>query len=306
MTNRILNAPRLRSVFFALLALVASGCVYIPTPGTKPFDEEVVARIVPGKTTRTDVLASHGNPDYRYLDDRLFAYFDSQLKGVAISYGIGANFKGYYLLVEFDESGAVAAAGRVTANPEQLNFLESLAYGHDTDDKSCIATGFCLAGQPVSGGSYGVPLFVPEKMDAVAKRFKTDPTSCTVYLAIPPMARLHTPDFAHAPAMFDLDGRLIAKVPYDAGAGVFYRFRIDPGDHVLRQILTNSHVKPFKEQQPKEFSCKAGDTRFFEAVPPSRTSLFDVSFKRTHFQELDETKGRDAMRKNRLVIAPTP
>ena len=224
-----MKTAHLRTHLLALLAVVASGCVYIPTPGTKPFNEEVVARIISGKTTRTDVLASFGNPDHRYLDDRLFAYYDDQLKGVAISYGIGANFKGYYLLVEFDESGTVVAAGRVTGDPSQRNFFENVAYGHDTDDKSCIATGFCLTGQPVSRWSR-VPLFAPEKMDAVAKRFGTDPAACTVYLAIPPMARIHTPDFAHAPAFFDLDGRLIATVPFDAGAGVFYRFRIDPGD----------------------------------------------------------------------------
>jgi len=285
---------RLASVL-AAAAILLGGCVYIPTPGPKPFQEDVVDLIVPGKTTRTDVLAALGNPEFRYLDDRLFAYYNSQLRGVVLSYGVGANFKGYYLLVEFDDSGRVVSADRLTADPSQRNFIENLTHGHDSEDRACSAGGYCLTGPPRSElvTLTGFPLFAPTAQDMAAKRFKPDPSACTLYVATPPTASERARAKTY-PDTLVLNNRWIARSIFSLDARAFYRIRTRHGRHTLRLDLMDL-TQP--TGHPRDFDCAAGVIRYFEL----RSQVFSLAGPTT-LRSLHETEGQRVMRESRLVI----
>ncbi len=123
-----------QSISLSLLPLLAS-CVPIPFAGeTYPpaaccrdiVDEQVMGLILPGITTRTEVLLLLGEPDKVWMSERHFEYTSEQAPAVRETHilwaacgamecgGVASTLTAYYQLagrkihVEFDERGRVA------------------------------------------------------------------------------------------------------------------------------------------------------------------------------------------------------
>lgn len=84
------------------------GCVYIPIPehGKSIIPDEVMRFLVPGKTTRADVLLRFGDPLQRLEEDRYFLYHWKTIEGYWV---FGYGYSGaaspskdlHYLCLEF-------------------------------------------------------------------------------------------------------------------------------------------------------------------------------------------------------------
>ena len=114
--------------FIALLALffLAPGCLFIPVPETCVSGEEVtpeeLASIEPGKTTKSEIIESLGNPDVLWLDENIFAYNWKTVwaimpwviaGGYQAAGGIEEFTKDYVLLIQFGQNDRVARFERL-------------------------------------------------------------------------------------------------------------------------------------------------------------------------------------------------
>jgi hypothetical protein len=140
---------------FLLFVISASGCPFlIPTPGIQAGapSPEVVHKIEPNVTTRTDILMTLGEPDRRAEEDRYFVYYWRETRaligmvlppGVPIGAGLGARDA---LALEFGPVGRVTRlkiftrdmeglqdAGKERANTEQLLWEDIQAWMKATD-----------------------------------------------------------------------------------------------------------------------------------------------------------------------------
>jgi len=103
-----------------LLSALLTGCVPIPTPyGTSRISEKTIAAVVPGTTTRADVLLALGTPDESDSDDRRFAWYWTETYSWNVwSIGIGTGgmfptYGGECLDIAFDERGIVTRAEKL-------------------------------------------------------------------------------------------------------------------------------------------------------------------------------------------------
>lgn len=287
----------------ATIALLA-GCLYIPGEGAKPFEKTVTAPIMSGKSTRTDVLAALGDPRFRYLDDRLFAYADWQYKGLLIvgvapgAGAVGPIGKNYYLIVEFDDDGMVLAVDRVT--PRLASALERFAHdpsGDTSDDKRCTTSGYCLPDADTLKNY--VPLLAAPRQDAEAKRFIPDSDKCILYVLL--ASGKHPPD---GDAI--LDNKLIARgLPFFANRDVYYRHRVNAGRHAFRVSSADTSEWP---KPPLVFDCAAGDMKFFELATDREhvipTLNVRVVARELNIRELNDADGRRAISEKKLAIDP--
>ena len=101
---------------FVLAAIATGGCPFIiPTPGLEPSAPaaKVMQTIKPHVTTRTDMLMTLGDPNFRLEDDRYFVYDWTDHKAIA---GVGIGYLAYAvdvadlraLAIEFTPDGRVA------------------------------------------------------------------------------------------------------------------------------------------------------------------------------------------------------
>jgi outer membrane protein assembly factor BamE (lipoprotein component of BamABCDE complex) len=101
------------SVFIACCSL--AGCLIIPTDFYKDYSrkniaEEPPSAIIPGKTTREDVLLSLGEPDKKSQDEPEFWYTSTKVKAIWGTYGGGGEYiKNYIHIISFDKNGLVEA-----------------------------------------------------------------------------------------------------------------------------------------------------------------------------------------------------
>lgn len=87
-------------VSLAALALMPSGCVYIPTPNGEAVEgrevrDEDLAFMTPGTTTKDEVIAHFGNPTMFWRDENILIYRWVKRKGVvlwAVAAGYSASF----------------------------------------------------------------------------------------------------------------------------------------------------------------------------------------------------------------------
>jgi hypothetical protein len=98
---------------------LCSGCIIIPTaehgrdfPTRVRIEKKTLDLIVPGKTTRKEVLIQLGEPDVVMKKEQIFAYYWTLTAGyfiVGAGYGGGAAPIGrtHIVLVEFDDRGIV-------------------------------------------------------------------------------------------------------------------------------------------------------------------------------------------------------
>ncbi len=108
----------------AIIMVVISGCVYIPTPEHSPeyvlenetvlsvramIPKEVIQMLKPGKTTRTEILLKFGDPTQRLQQDRFFIYSWSRISGYLLwSFGMGtggaeSTFRTHSICLEFTQ-----------------------------------------------------------------------------------------------------------------------------------------------------------------------------------------------------------
>ena len=107
------------AICFGFVFFLCSGCIIIPTaehgrnfPTRVRIEKKTLDLIVPGKTTRKEVLVQMGEPDVTMKKEQVFAYYWTLTAGyflVLYPYGsteapIGRT---HIVLVEFDDRGVV-------------------------------------------------------------------------------------------------------------------------------------------------------------------------------------------------------
>jgi len=123
---------RLFSVGLLALCLLLYACVVVPVPlgeSHGPISSEIVAELVPGKSTRADVLTKVGEPDYEFLRQRWWVLKETRRSAgiglIVVAGGPGGAGAGYedlrksvdvYLLIEFDAADHVARTLEVSAS----------------------------------------------------------------------------------------------------------------------------------------------------------------------------------------------
>ena len=223
------------SLVLAVLGFFVSGCVYIPGDFEKPFGKVVTEPIKPGVTTRTDILATIGDPLVTYREDRIFIYRGHQNLGYLIcatpcgGSGGAVLDRPYYFVIEFDQAGTVTATNRF-----KEAFLGST--------KNCTGSGYCLG-----AFANGPPLFAPPKEDATVKRFLSDPQACIIYIAL---SVYHQSIFIDGKELGLRMGR----------PGRYYRLRVEPGRHRIQ----NWEFGEISLVDELVFNCRAGSTRFIK------------------------------------------
>ena len=128
-------------ILICLLALVISGCVFPSRLGQKnPYREDVTAFVVPGTTTRADVIAQLGDRYYESSDGHWLVFLSSRrmtewfwficTQGGCDGADFGGDIRWYYLIVEFGSEDTVRDFVVVThKNPcakKRACFLRSL------------------------------------------------------------------------------------------------------------------------------------------------------------------------------------
>lgn len=115
------RAGSFRSAMAALLAgslLLAQGCIVIPLDHVTDdgfVAKDAISGLREGRASRVDVLMRLGEPDRRYLEDRVFGYRWTEMLAVVLFGGPGAAgafdvSETRMLLVEFDADGRVRRA----------------------------------------------------------------------------------------------------------------------------------------------------------------------------------------------------
>ena len=111
--------------FCVTLGAMCAGCIIIPTDYHTPDSrtnvrEETTITIIPGQTTKEDIFLALGEPDEVSPDGRQLVYHWNKVKAIWVvvpgpgpptSFGGGGGSgqlkKEYYLIITFDERGAV-------------------------------------------------------------------------------------------------------------------------------------------------------------------------------------------------------
>lgn len=75
------GSPLMIAVMLACTSLAAAGCIIVPTH-LRQGDPRALESLVPGTSTRADVLMSLGVPDVRLSDDRYFVYNWTEIHAV--------------------------------------------------------------------------------------------------------------------------------------------------------------------------------------------------------------------------------
>ena len=73
-----------RYIFLIIVIILINSCLYIPTPehGVGVVPDEAMNFLVPGETTRADVILRFGDPIQRLEEDRFFLYHQRRLLNV--------------------------------------------------------------------------------------------------------------------------------------------------------------------------------------------------------------------------------
>ena len=99
-------------ILMVTVMLLIGSCLYVPTPehGDSQIPDDVMNFLVPGKTTRADVLLRFADPVQRLEEDRYFIYHWETAIGYII-YGAGywgdviPNKNPHYLCLDFTSDG---------------------------------------------------------------------------------------------------------------------------------------------------------------------------------------------------------
>lgn len=101
-------------VWCVLFIIVLSGCIYVGSDPSKiHLNEETAAKIIPGRTTRQEVVAMLGQPDEVLGEEKQFRYVRKYELAVISPGWLGARKQlhpanRYVLRLEFDQEGIVS------------------------------------------------------------------------------------------------------------------------------------------------------------------------------------------------------
>jgi uncharacterized membrane protein len=112
----ILNQRRLTSliVWYVFLSVAFSGCIYVGSDSSRVnLNKETASKIIPGKTTREEVLTMLGPPDELLGDGKQVTYVRKYEVALISPGGPGSGKQlspanRYLLKVDFDEQGIVS------------------------------------------------------------------------------------------------------------------------------------------------------------------------------------------------------
>ncbi len=112
----VLNRQRvtIRIVWCVFLSVAFSGCLYIGSGSSRVnLDKETASKIIPGKTTREEVLTMLGPPDEVLGGGKQIRYVRKYEVALIFSGGPGSGTQlnpanRYLLKVDFDEQGIVS------------------------------------------------------------------------------------------------------------------------------------------------------------------------------------------------------
>jgi len=234
-----------------LSLLFLSGCMAIPLPNPEPepFPEKVTGTIVPGKTSRKDVLATLGNPRSASTDGKLFLYAEEQITELQIAYvfitgDISLGGPTHYYIISFARNGTVVNTKKVT-----------------NISNYCRRDGSCL----VTEDDLDV-WYAPAAIEASAKKFTPISDKCTIYFMWDNSALNW---IGLAPHKVVIDRRKTFQFPEIIVAGnmFFHRTVVAAGIHEFSYLKNPATVKvrqqpQFKFQPPFKFQCHAGDVVF--------------------------------------------
>lgn len=101
-------------VWCALLSALLNGCLYVGSnPSRANLNEETASKIIPGKTTRQEVVTMLGRPDEVLDNGKRFTYVRKYELALISLGGAGAGKQSnaadrYLLKIDFDERGVVS------------------------------------------------------------------------------------------------------------------------------------------------------------------------------------------------------
>jgi outer membrane protein assembly factor BamE (lipoprotein component of BamABCDE complex) len=101
-------------VWCVLLSVVLSGCIYVGSDSSRVnLNEETASKIIPGKTTRQEVVTLLGQPDEVSGNRKQFTYVRKYEVALMPAGGLGSGKQSnsadrYLLKVEFDEKDIVS------------------------------------------------------------------------------------------------------------------------------------------------------------------------------------------------------
>jgi outer membrane protein assembly factor BamE (lipoprotein component of BamABCDE complex) len=113
-TTWIGQRPATAIVWCVLLGVVLSGCIYVGSDSSRVnLNEETASKIIPGKTTRQEIVAMLGQPDEVSGSGKQFTYVRKYESALVSPGGLTAGKQlkpadRYLLKVEFDEQGIVS------------------------------------------------------------------------------------------------------------------------------------------------------------------------------------------------------
>lgn len=265
-----------------VVACVITGCVAIDRPAR--YSAEDLDRVEVGSTTREEVTLLMGMPKHTGRNGQTF-FYRWELSGeigmvpvppVLFIYG-SVSFES--VRVDFDSSGVVS---ELTRGNERLIV-------------------------PFEMNKYiGYTMAFPEE-DTEAKRFLADSDACTVYLYV---NRVGGDYFTTVQPMYiKIDRQPVGNVGTNDW---YYRQIISPGQHTVvilakepKKVGRFYHLALFlrlaadsKVLDSLTFDCVAGELYFFEVRIGLLTNYPDL-------KQVDPAKGREAVNKGRLLIAPS-
>ncbi len=273
----------MRPAFLCMVVtFVITGCVAIDRPAR--YSAEDLDRVEVGTTTREEVTLLMGRPKHTGQNGQTF-FYRWELSGVigmvpappvVFVYG-SVSFES--VRVDFDSSGVVS---KLTRGKETLSV-------------------------PFEMNSYiGYTMAFPEE-DKEAKRFVADSDACTVYFYV---NRVGGDYFTTVQPMYiKIDRQPVGNV---GNNDWYYRQIISPGEHTV-VILAGEPEKVARfydylviagfSEDPAvmdslTFDCMAGELYFFEVRVGLLTKYPDL-------KQVDSAKGREAVKKGRLLISPS-
>ncbi len=282
--------------FRLLLALPVlaslSACIAIPIqlPDEEPFQDEQLAFIEIGKTTKEEIATAMSDfpietdegevrvkltpQKYRGGDWWLYAQTREELKWFFIygwpggggDAGTIGDVDYRLLLIKFDNNGIVA------------EYALSSSEGN-----GCDRYGICVRVSHYT-------LLASEDEDRVVKQFDIPADRCGVYVY--GKSYVYQKRWVAVPIW--LDGH---RVGWHLDKKQFFFWQLDPGIHQL-----GSRSLDVPDQSPIEFSCAAGSLYFFELERKTR-SLWQpgISFW-AEIEQRDAVKGRKAIGKRQLTL----
>ena len=266
------------SVILALFGCLQS-CVVIPVPGDSEYSEEKLAEIEIGTTTRQQVydllgparLIDPQGPGVMYSDVRTSAFVATAWFADTVK----ANDSVYF---EFDDQ-------------DVLTFRELFEFN---DSKVCLSNGVCIIRNPVTHAVNFVMFLRPPEEDDLAKQFKSEDDSCSVYLYGNTSLGYGDFDAWHF-VLIDESVVGILQSP-----DTYMYLLLPPGDHEVSVPPAHmwgewgSNAGCFFCQTEDDsdpvfaslsIDCKAGSTNFLKLTEQSKTKgMFDVRYIPVEFR----------------------